>query len=1276
MSFQQSRHGSDEDDESENEESTSAVESVEGSVEESSSSSESDTDGDQDTENCEDIEVDDRKGADVLLNIHDQLDLEKLQQMKRFFIADDDTSGAYAELDMKQFSDALRSVLPDIEDLTDEDLGLLFMKIDANGSGDVDWDEFTGFLLQLDEGNRNMAAAAHMVDLKPLPRNQRAGADEHAGQHRDMIEKVINVERPGISAYLTCGRDGAIKFWNKGTFAHYRTIRHLDTMKAAYEIIITGGKGREVDGNGRRVCSAEVNRAVKSMKSAWIYDIQQMPLSNRIAAACFDRTVSFYDVLTGEFVCRIGGLRSSPTCVDCVETGANEQQVLFGDLDGVLHVWSLGKHFYIPGLQDTREATDLHGNYSLPLHCGAISCVGYVADLNATVTCGMDGKVHFFDLTKRRITRTFRGHVDRPVFAFAYSKRHRFVISAGMGRAVVFWNSYTMHVLARRDGHAANVRHCLVDDRSDRVITISADKAVRCWDSATFRCIQSFKDHRMHRPDDTITAALWDHSRSSLVVAGSRLSVWKNKGAIQSSKHSHEAPVTAALYNWHFHQIVSGDAMGNVHVWLVETGLLAFRFGKAHGTSKISCMAFDASERRLLTGANDGTVKLWNFNNGKELRLLLPGGNGSGGKAGKKNEEGNERNEVSGVVYCRDDGKGSDNEVLDYVATCSWDKQVRVFAMESSQQDRRNLAALQQQQQQQNRHRPLDGGETANVTVASRVFPGEGPPLHRHQQGGASRRKGGSSVGGSSRSDGEDEGDDNEDTQDRGQGHSADILAIAYCGRQQVATAGFDGRIFIWGTESGKPKFSMKPSDHDVSQLDEVSSIGGLTSVARWMARQRKKGGKVLDTDSVDSGGYLDRMRGILAEDASMCHVSWDGREYFAEERMGGSDDGSGTAQAANHTADPDPEGGSAAAADVDENADTAVAGTTAAGMPVVSGEKAKANSSGSVEAESSAADVGAAGSARKGRGGALCPPDQTSTVEPPRDEGVVATGGDKASLLAAPAPSLGVGSGGKISSSSTTGHGANSSKAASATHSTDGPAPESGSASLWPAGEVQATELPAASEKGSASVQKQSKDGRRRQEEEQQQQQQQQQQQGVRKEGKGGEESGGHGGGGSRSKADESSKAAATAAEKKEDGGVDGLLENAVSHTVDCLIYIRCHNVLCSGTASGELHVWDASTGAFIFGVAARHPNNPGLTAMSTNEGPVEGGGGLNADTSEGPSGRGGGDSGGDGFGVGATRASPAAVRSTTPVAGSRSNLMLFTACEEGFVKTWRLGE
>ncbi len=52
------------------------------------------------------------------------------------------------------------------------------------------------------------------------------------------VVQVINVERPGISAYVSCARDGTIKFWHKATFAPYRTIRHLDAMKAACEVLI------------------------------------------------------------------------------------------------------------------------------------------------------------------------------------------------------------------------------------------------------------------------------------------------------------------------------------------------------------------------------------------------------------------------------------------------------------------------------------------------------------------------------------------------------------------------------------------------------------------------------------------------------------------------------------------------------------------------------------------------------------------------------------------------------------------------------------------------------------------------------------------------------------------------------------------------------------------------------------------------------------------------------------------------------------------------------
>lgn len=88
--------------------------------------------------------------------------------------------------------------------------------------------------------------------------------------------------------------------------------------------------------------------------------------------------------------------------------------MFFGRVGGAIH--TVGAH-------DTREAAEFYGNYSMQTHSGEVNCVAFVADLNAAVTCGMDGKVHFIDLVKRRVLRTFEGHADRAVFSFIYCKK-------------------------------------------------------------------------------------------------------------------------------------------------------------------------------------------------------------------------------------------------------------------------------------------------------------------------------------------------------------------------------------------------------------------------------------------------------------------------------------------------------------------------------------------------------------------------------------------------------------------------------------------------------------------------------------------------------------------------------------------------------------------------------------------------------------------------------------------------------------------------------------
>lgn len=69
-------------------------------------------------------------------------------------------------------------------------------------------------------------------------------------------------------------------------------------------------------------------------------------------------------------------------------------------------------------------------------------------------------------------------------------------------------------------------------------------------------------------------------------------------------------------------QVVSGCHGSVVSVWDVNTGEKVIQFSDCHGINEITAMTFDKCGRRLLTGGRDGSLKLWNFNNGECLRVL------------------------------------------------------------------------------------------------------------------------------------------------------------------------------------------------------------------------------------------------------------------------------------------------------------------------------------------------------------------------------------------------------------------------------------------------------------------------------------------------------------------------------------------------------------------------------------------------------------------------------------------------------------------------------
>lgn len=70
-------------------------------------------------------------------------------------------------------------------------------------------------------------------------------------------------------------------------------------------------------------------------------------------------------------------------------------------------------------------------------------------------------------------------------------------------------------------------------------------------------------------------------------------------------------------------KVVTGCDSSNVAVWELESGNKAIVFSNAHGDEEITCMAFDESYRRLLTGARNGTIKVLKGSKDDLLPLTL-----------------------------------------------------------------------------------------------------------------------------------------------------------------------------------------------------------------------------------------------------------------------------------------------------------------------------------------------------------------------------------------------------------------------------------------------------------------------------------------------------------------------------------------------------------------------------------------------------------------------------------------------------------------------------
>ena len=254
------------------------------------------------------------------------------------------------------------------------------------------------------------------------------------------------------------------------------------------------------------------------------------------------------------------------------------------------------------------------------------------------------------------------------------------MVSAGVERSIMFWNPYTLGITSTlRENVDAPVDQLQVSQIYDSTVlfVLLMTGKIYLWDPMAKDFLYELKPASLGPTlrDLRITTFLYLQRWKKLIACRPEMICWDAVRLQQQEKKSHNAPVSCAIFNEMFHQVVS-IAGSEVHVWDLATGKLVFRFVNPHGDSIVTAMTFDPSWRRLITGGADGSVKCFNFNTGG---LLADFRTTSAGKKGRRDCEIVAIRAISGT-FGRRNGKK-----VDYIIAARTDN--RIFLYEDNRKE-------------------------------------------------------------------------------------------------------------------------------------------------------------------------------------------------------------------------------------------------------------------------------------------------------------------------------------------------------------------------------------------------------------------------------------------------------------------------------------------------------------------------------------------------------------------------------------------------------------
>jgi WD40 repeat protein len=320
----------------------------------------------------------------------------------------------------------------------------------------------------------------------------------------------------------------------------------------------------------------------------WVEFVAFSPDGKRALSSSFDRTVRLWDVETGR---ELRVFREHGGVTTGVAFTPDGKRALSASEDRTVRLWDL---------ETGKELRQFKG------HTHYVLAVSLAPDGRRFLSASWDGTVRLWDLETGQELRRY-GNSTNALFAVAILPDGRRFLTGGDDGVVRLWDLEAGKEVRQFKGHTLQVYGLAVTRDGRRAMSAGHDGAVRLWDVEAGRQLHCFRGHREIAYSVTISP----DGRHALSGGG---------GEFRDARWGHGTDW--ALRLWQLPDPAPAEKVGQVHLFEGHRDIVHGLAVSPDGRHAVSGGGYKLREGKLVDGAKDYDIRLWDLATRTEVRRL------------------------------------------------------------------------------------------------------------------------------------------------------------------------------------------------------------------------------------------------------------------------------------------------------------------------------------------------------------------------------------------------------------------------------------------------------------------------------------------------------------------------------------------------------------------------------------------------------------------------------------------------------------------------------